>query len=222
MIDHVIVLFGFCHRLGHVRLVMESQICFRHSPHLYNQSCNCPIWFSSQSVLDLIGHDCSISFSTQTVTVRSVTTVQFSFQRRSHLYNESHSYPIWFLSQSTLDSISHDSSVSFSTQTLHDRSSRGLIQFSHRLHLVKQVLVVQFWFRRRLHLCDLSCHCSIQFSLKIEADPIDHGSLVFFFRHKLHLYDQSCHCPIWFLSQSTPSPISHNILVLFLTQTASI
>ena len=48
---------------------------------------------------------------------QSIMTTQFCFQLGLYLYDQSHHCPVQFLSQIVLGSISHDSSISFSTQT---------------------------------------------------------------------------------------------------------
>ena len=106
----------------------------------YNQSSCCFIWVSSKIVPGLIVIDSSISFFgvdctciiCQVVVISSfcqrlhpilqVLTVQYHFLRRLHLYNRSCCCLVWFSSQTTFGLISHNSSVSFSSQHMYDRS----------------------------------------------------------------------------------------------------
>ena len=77
MIGHVVVLLGFHHRPDLVLSTMATQFHFWHKPHLYNQSCSCLIWFSSQSVPDLIDYDSSISLLAQISLVQLVTSFSY-------------------------------------------------------------------------------------------------------------------------------------------------
>ena len=46
-INHIVVLFGFCHNQHPILSSMKVQYYFRCKPHLYDQSCQCSICFSS-------------------------------------------------------------------------------------------------------------------------------------------------------------------------------
>ena len=63
MIDHIIVLFGFCHKSHLVRLIKITWFHFRHRLYLYDRSCSCFIWVSSQTNQSGC---CHIWFSLQT------------------------------------------------------------------------------------------------------------------------------------------------------------
>ena len=66
---------------------------------------------------------CFVQFSSQSPPVRSITIVQYCFRHRLHLYNQSHCCTICFSTQIVPNSIYHNSSILFSTQTrVYDRS----------------------------------------------------------------------------------------------------
>ena len=100
MINHVIILFGFHHRPHQIRQVLIVQFQFQRRPDLYYWSHHCHVQISSQTKLDLIGHDDFVSFSTQTAFVQSITQL---------------SYLVFIIVAP--NPISHDNSISFSTQT---------------------------------------------------------------------------------------------------------
>lgn len=79
---------------------------------------NCPALFQSQTELDLIDHDNSIFF-----------------QCRSHLYDQSCRYPVWFSSLITLSQICPDSSVSVSAQT---RPIQSVMLLSCMVFIIEQ------------------------------------------------------------------------------------
>ena len=95
-ISHVVVLSSIHHSRLPMRSIMKVKYCFQRRLHLYNQSCRCPICFSSQMALGL-----------------SVTTTQFLFLHRPYLCNWSHQCLIWFMSQTTPDQIGQNQNKSF-------------------------------------------------------------------------------------------------------------
>ena len=103
-------------------------------------------------------------FYSRSYAVRSATTTQFCFRRRSHLYDQSHSCPISFSSKWTLDLIGHV----------------VLSDFHHILHPIRFVTKVQYHFQSGMHLYNWSRCCPIQFSSQTTLSLIGHDSLVSF------------------------------------------
>ena len=85
-INHVIVLSCF-RQISHlVRSVIVAQFCFRHRPHLYDQSRHCYLWFSSQLPHGLIGHDNSaLLFDVDPTYTIDHVVVLSGFRHRLHL-----------------------------------------------------------------------------------------------------------------------------------------
>ena len=72
MDSHIVVLFGFCHKLYPVRSITIVQYHFRCKLHMSVWSHQCPIWFLSL-----------------TIPSQSIMTTQFHLRHRSHLYDRS-------------------------------------------------------------------------------------------------------------------------------------
>ena len=142
MIEHVIILVGFRHRLYLVRLVITVQFHIRRRSHLQDHSHSWPIWFSSHSTPDLIDHDSSISFMTWTTPLRSVMlSFCMLFMRND----------IWF-----------DQSLQFNIDfgvvcTYMFGHIIVLSCFLHKQHPVRSITITQFSFCCRSRLFDLSC-----------------------------------------------------------------
>ena len=137
IINHVVVLSGFCHRLDSFRLITITQFCFRSRPHLYDQSHSRHIWISLELALKLINHNSSILW-----------------KHRAHLYNRSCRFPIWFSSQTVLGQIDHDNLVSFSAYNPPSRSIISLsclVFISNRTYTIDQVDIL-FGFHHRPQL----------------------------------------------------------------------
>ena len=197
MIDQIIVLSSFHHRLHTVRLITIAQFFFY-------------VNYAIQLVMLL---SCLVFVTYRT---RFDRCRQFScdFFRRPYLHNRSHCCPIWFLSQTTPSPISHNtlvyflvlntfvrsitllSCLIFVTDNTRSDQSRWLnfifdenrtcmvkhVVFLSGLgnisHLVRQVLIVQFRLHRRPHLQNWSCHCPIQFSSQTAPYQIGPNYLV--------------------------------------------
>ena len=126
---------------------MTAQPLFKCSLHLFNRLCHCPIQFSSQAAPDPIGQDNNFvfnidhsymiallsSFHHRPHPIKQVPTILFWFWCRLDLYDQSYCCTVWFLSQIRLSSISHENSVSFSTQTT---SIRLVIQLSYLVFII--------------------------------------------------------------------------------------
>ena len=142
--------------------------------------------------------------------------LNFVFRRKTHLYNQSRIYPIWFSSQLVLDSIDHDSSISFVSQiapvlmvtslsclvfvTTCNRSDRsrqfGIVFKVECTYTINRVVVLS-GFHHRLH-------------------PIRSVMIVqYHFQSRTHLYNLSSHCHVWFSSQIILSQIGPDSLVSF-------
>ena len=137
--------------------------------------------------------------------IRSVTTIQYHFQHRLHLYYQSCCCPVLFSSQMVLDSINLGNSIQFSTWTVPVRSVTSLpylvfIANRTRSDMFKQFsfgfdvdqiytinhVIVQFCFH---HISDLVqsimvawvLYDRLQFVIKIrqDNDMIDRTDVVY-------------------------------------------
>lgn len=124
---------------------MTGQFYFWRRPHLYYRSCRCPIQFLPQTTPGVIGHDNFVSLSTQIALGRSSFIIDHTQSDRSRQF-----YIIFSISQTYMIGQVID-----------------LSDFHHKLHLVRQVLIVQYSFRHKSHLYDWSSHCPVWFSLEI-------------------------------------------------------
>lgn len=170
---------------------MIVQYCFRRKPHLSIWSRHCLIQLSSwttpgQLVMVALFHFLSIShlydqsrccfiwFSSQTAPGRLVMVVQFHIQCRPCLYDQSCSCSIWFLPQQAPNPIGHNSSIFFSGVN-HTYMIGHVVVLSGihpKLHLVQQIMTIQYRFQRTTHLSDKSRRCPILFSSQTTPDQI--------------------------------------------------
>ena len=133
--------------------------------HLYDRSHYCPIWFSSQSELGQIGDNNFVSYLAQIASIRLVTQLSYLiFIIISNQSNWSQKFRIIFSIDCTC---AIDHVVILST-------------FHHRPHLIRQVLIVQFWFQCRPNLYNQSHHYPVLFLSQIVPDLISHDSPISF------------------------------------------
>ena len=97
----------------------------------------------------------------------------------------------------------------------------ALSGFSDRSYPIRSVMMDQFHFQCRLHLCHQSHSFPIWFWSKLTPNSISH-EVQYCLRHILHLYDQSSHYSLLFSPQIALGLIDHNSLTLFSVQTAPI
>ena len=163
MIEHVIILVGFRHRLYLVRLVIIVQFHVRRRSHLQDHSHSWPIWFSSHSTPDMIDHDSSISFMTWTTPLRSIMLLFCMLFVRND---------IWF-----------DQSLQFNIDfgvvcTYMFGHIIILSCFLHKQHPVRSITITQFSFCCRSRLFDLSC--PVWFLSHITPSLIGHDNSISF------------------------------------------
>ena len=136
---------------------------------LYDWLCRCPLWFSSQTVPDLIGHESSVSSSTQTASIQSIMSLSYlvfvTFTTRSH---QSQQFSIVFY-------------VNYFYTSGH---FIVLSSFCQRLHQVQSITKAQYRFQCRMHMYNRSCYCPIQFSSQIVLGQIFPNSLVLILAQK--------------------------------------
>ena len=150
-------------------------------------------------------------------------TTQFCFKRRSHLQNQSHSYPMLFSSQSAPDSISYESSVSFSMYTTPISSITSLSCLVFIIHSTRLDQSQNFSI-----VFDVDHTCTIDHIIALSGFlqrplPVKYVSTIQFrFQCRPDLYNPSHRCPTQFSSKIVLGPIGYNKSILFSTQTTSI
>ena len=146
MTSYVIVLYGFSNIPHLVRSVLTVQFRFLCRPHLCNQSNRCLVWLSSQIVPGKIGSDNSV----------------LAF--RPHWYNHHIIVLFFFVIDYTWSYQSWQLSIIFSIDISYTTGHViVLFGFHDSLHLIRLVMITQFFFQHRLHLYDRSHHCLVWF-----------------------------------------------------------
>ena len=135
--------------------------------------------------------------------VRSIMTTQFLFRCRPHLYDQSHSCPIWFSSQSTPDLICHKSRVSFSMQIALVQSGTLLSCLVFLTNCTQSNSSSQFSFDFNIDQIYTINHVIVLFGFFHTSNSVRLVITTQFpFQCRLHLYNHSHRFPIWFSSQS--------------------
>ena len=163
--SHIVVLSRIHHILYLVRLVKTIQYHFTSRTHLYDQSCHCLVWFSSQTVPGQIGSDNLLSISAQTRPIRSVMSLSY----------------LVFVIDCTRFNQSRQLSFNFGVDHICMISHIVILYgFRHSQHSIR--LIIKFWylFQCKWHLYDQSCHYPIWFSSQTTPGPFDHDSSVTF------------------------------------------
>ena len=172
MIECVVVMFVFPHKLYQVQSITTIQNCFWCRLYLFDYSRCCPIQFSSLIALDqislnssvwvltwtrsgLIDHDSSVSFSAYIASIQSVTQL---------------SYKVFIIVN-----IRYDRSQKFSIVFYVDcicmiRHVLVLSGFHYTQHPIRLVMIIH----------DQSHHCSVTFLSHTKPCSIIHDSSTFF------------------------------------------
>lgn len=199
-IGHIVILSSSHHRPYPIRQVPIIQFCFRRRSDLCDPSHQCIVQFLLKTVPYLISHNSSVSFFTQTCSIRSITQLAYLFfVTIDTRFDRSRQFSMVFYIDHTYI-IGHVLSylVFITYYTWFDQSRQFSIIFLRRPYLYGR--------SHRYPVCFLSL---------ISPHPIDHDNQFHFLRRP-DLYDLSCRCPISFSSQIVPSSIGHDSLVLFL------
>ena len=123
------------------------------------------LFFLSQTTPGQIGPQSSVSVSNQTRTIRSITLL----------------FCLVFVIDYTQSDRSQQLIMIFGINCTY-MINHVIVMFSfhERTHLIKQVLIVKFWFWSRPDLYNRLHHCLVLFSSQTTPDPISHDILVSF------------------------------------------
>ena len=123
-----------------------------------------------------------IGFRNRSCPIESITITQFCFQRRPHLYDQSHSCLIWPSSKWAPNPIYHIIVLS---------------GFHHRLHPIQSVMKVQYLFGIE-HTCTID-HIVVLSDFHHRPQTVRQvPTIQFWFQRGQDLYDRSRSCPLWF------------------------
>ena len=182
LIDHAVVLSCFNHRLHPVRSIMTTLFRFQHRLHLFDRSCRCPVWFSSQTTVGLIDHENPISFLSQIAPIQLITLlfclVFLTNHTRSDRFRQfSFSFGIDRTQSDRSRQLSFIFGIDYTCMIDHVAVLSG---FHHRPHTIRQVPTIHFRFQCGPVLYDRSCHCHVWFSSQIGHDLINHDNSISF------------------------------------------
>lgn len=131
IIDHIIVLSSLRHIPHLIRSIMKGKFYFWCRLHLYDCSHHCHIQFSSQIAPGPIDHDNLVLLSVYNVPIQSVMSMF---------------YLVLIVDRTQFDR-SRQFNFYFGADYIYRIGHAAILfTFCHRLHMVKQVSIIQFQF----------------------------------------------------------------------------